>query len=119
MKEITQEDILSAEISSYEEMLEKSAQLKGRVDEMVGQLCAAYSSVIGSKSIFEEIKKENIEEIRLFRQTIVRECSEIVSAVKQMKVIMDGKSLSDLKEYVALCERLNALQGSGFKFPSL
>lgn len=112
------EDVLSSEISAYEDLLAKSLQLKERVVETTDALQAAYSGVIAAKHVFEEIKKENIEELRLFRQTIVRECGEVSSTVKHMRSSLDGKSLSDLREYVELCERMKALRDSGFKFPS-
>lgn len=114
---VSAEDILSSEISSYEEMLKTSIQLKSKIDETVDALQASYSNIIGAKSIFEEIKKENIEELRTFRQTVARECAEIAQSVKQLKANLDPKSLADLKEYVSLCERLKTLQDDGFKFP--
>ncbi|WP_047528603.1 hypothetical protein [Pseudomonas sp. 11/12A] len=117
MKDITREDFLSAEISNFEEMLKKSIQLKEQVDQTVESLAASYSNVIGSKAIFEEIKKENIEELRVFRQAVTRETAEITQAIKQLKSNLDAKSLSELREYVALCERLKTLQDAGFKFP--
>ncbi|MDD1009395.1 hypothetical protein M5G27_18120 [Pseudomonas shahriarae] len=118
MKSLSNEQILASEISSYEEMLKTSIQLKARVDETVTALETSYSNIIGAKSIFEEIKKENIEELRLYRQTIAREVGEITQAVKQLKSNLDSKSLSDLREYVSLCERLKVLQDTGFKFPA-
>jgi uncharacterized protein involved in exopolysaccharide biosynthesis len=117
VKEITPEDILSNEISSYEDLLAKSIQLKERVNETGEALTAAYSGIISAKHVFEEIKKENIEELRLYRQTVARECSEVTASIKQLKQAVDEKSLSSLREYVSLCERLKALQDSGFKFP--
>jgi hypothetical protein len=112
------EEILTSEISAYEDLLAKSIQLKERVVETTDALQAAYSGVIAAKHVFEEIKKENIEELRLFRQTIVRECAEVGSAMKHMKLSFEGKALSDLREYVGLCERIKALRDSGFSFPS-
>ncbi|WP_174376690.1 hypothetical protein [Pseudomonas koreensis] len=117
MKTPSHEQILSSEISSYEEMLKKSSQLKEQIDLTVENLAASYTNIISSKAIFEDIKKENIEELRVFRQTVAREVGEITQAIKQLKSNLDAKSLSDLKDYIALCERLKALQDAGFKFP--
>ncbi|KTC11340.1 hypothetical protein AO391_26590 [Pseudomonas marginalis ICMP 9505] len=117
MSQLSREDFLSSEISSYEELLAKSLQLQDRVKETTASLEAAYSGVINAKHVFEEIKKENIEELRVFRQTVTREAAEITQAIKQLKSNLDAKSLSELREYVGLCERLKALQDAGFKFP--
>ncbi|WP_404938962.1 hypothetical protein P7C00_11250 [Pseudomonas sp. JDS08PS003] len=117
MGQINSEEILSSEISSYEELLAKSLQLQGRVKETQASLEAAYSGIINAKHVFEEIKKENIEELRVFRQTVTREAAEVTQAIKHLKSNLDAKSLSDLREYVALCERLKTLQDTGFKFP--
>src|SRR5450830_1911187 len=118
MGQLNSEDFLSSEISSYEDLLAKSLQLQDRVKETTASLEAAYSGVINAKHVFEEIKKENIEELRVFRQTVTREAAEIAQAIKQLKSTLDPKSQSELREYVALCERLKALQDAGFKFPA-
>ncbi|PWE39585.1 hypothetical protein C9I50_18095 [Pseudomonas prosekii] len=117
MSQINSEEILSSEISSYEELLAKSLQLQDRVKETQASLEAAYSGVINAKHVFEEIKKENIEELRVFRHVVTREAAEITRSIKQLKSNLDAKSLSEIREYVALCERLKTLQDAGFKFP--
>lgn len=68
---------------------------------------------INAKHVFEEIKKENIEELRVFRQTATREAAEITQPIKQLKSNLDAKSLSEIREYVALCERLNTPKDAG------
>lgn len=57
MGQINSEEILSSEISSYEELLAKSLQLQGRVKETQASLEAAYSGIINAKHVFEEIKR--------------------------------------------------------------
>lgn len=109
----TNEQIISQEISSYEEMLKKASILRDKVDEAKRELYKSYLGIVEAKNEFERIKKENIEEIRLYRQTIQREAADIEKA---MSSITKART-SELKEYLEICNGLNALKASGFTFP--
>ncbi|MDT3718468.1 hypothetical protein [Pseudomonas oryzihabitans] len=114
----TREEAISAEISSYEAMLARKVEIRKALDVAISELTQAYTNIVGAKQIFEEVKRENIEELRLYRQTIRREASEIAQASNEIRNALKGSTIADLREFVSLCERMSALKEKGFKFPA-
>jgi hypothetical protein len=100
--------------NSYEMQLKYLEEMKAKVDIAKTELEQSYISVIDCKSLFQEFKKENIEEIRSYKFSIN---SEVVSIKNSMKSLLQEASdigLSDMKDFVGICERLNSLQKDGF-----
>lgn len=105
---------ISSEISAYEQALESINELKKKVRDGKEELVASYKGVIEAKSVFEGIKKQNIEEIRQYKFAIAAECKEISAQVSAIKVISEAAQASELRSFVESCERLNILSQSGF-----
>ena len=105
---------ISGEISAYEKALEAINQLKVKVKEGREELGKAYLGIIEAKKEFENVKKQNIEEIRQYRFAISVECKEISNQVEAIKNISTAVHANELRSFVESCERLNALSQSGF-----
>ena len=78
------EDFISQEISSYEVQLNDLEILKKKVKESVDELASSYCGIINAKENFEFVKKQNIEELRLYKFAIKAECDEIEKRMKQI-----------------------------------
>jgi hypothetical protein len=105
---------IAGEISAYEHQLEVINTLKLKIKEGTNELKASYKAVIDSKSIFQEIKKQNIEEIRQYKFAIASECKEIKTQADAITSAFSKDRISSLKEFADVCERISKLENDGF-----
>ena len=72
----------------------------------------------GEMEKFHKDTKRYFEEIRQVRFAIVKETNEIIEPLKDVRKFFMGSEYKEeqarLREFVELCERLNALKQSGF-----
>lgn len=114
MSKITNEAAMSQEISSLEQQMRYAHDLKEKIKEATEHLENGYLGLIDAKKTFETIKKENLEEIRRYKLSISMEIKEISASMQALNSMASPGSLSSLREFVSLSERLKSLTDSGF-----
>ena len=114
MKQKIQAEAISQELSSLEEQMRYANDLKAKIAEATLDLKKSYLGLISAKDEFYLIKKENIEEIRSYKFAVASEAQQIESAIKKMSSAVSHERVNQLKEFVEICERMQALRANGF-----
>lgn len=96
--EITDKNHVEQEISAYETQLAYLNEMKQKVDQMVDELSDSYGRVINAKAMFEQIKKENIEELRTYKYAITKESKEIQEAMQCIRKAVDQVPIAEIQK---------------------
>lgn len=110
---ITNENAIVQEISALEQQMIYANELKKKIKEATDELSLSYLALIDTKSVFEKIKKQNLEEIRLYRHSVSSESKALSSDVNIAVKSITPEKLNQLKDLADICERLNSIRASG------
>jgi hypothetical protein len=112
-------DELSSLICAEIAKLPSETRPNVRAAEDARKIIAELTEGIGGEmEKFRADNKRYLEDIRSTRFSIITETSQIIAPLKEVRQFFLGseykEEISRLKEFVDLCERLNALKESGF-----
>jgi hypothetical protein len=115
------EDFINQEISTYEVQLNEIEVLKKKVADATQDLTNSYFGIINAKEKFEFVKKQNIEELRLYKFAIKAECDEISKQIINISEISKKFNLKDLENFAKACATLDEFYKNGLfdKFKSI
>lgn len=113
MSGISNQNIINQEISSYEVQLNDLEILKIKVKEATDELTAAYFGVINAKENFGFVKKQNIEELRLYKFAIKSECDEISKQIISISEMSKKFNLKELADFASACAVIDGFYKAG------
>lgn len=111
---VTNEAIISQEISALEQQIRYVNEMKSKLKEAKEGLANSYLGIIVAKEEFERTKKQNLEEVRSYKFATSTELKEIQSNFKFMTDGLTKEKIDNLTKFVAACEDLQELRAKGF-----
>lgn len=92
-------------------LLQRAKDVRAAVNELT-------DGIGGDMNLFRDNVKKYLEDLRLTRMAMVTETSQILKPLREIRQFFLGpdyhNELQRLKDFVELCERLEALKTSGF-----
>jgi len=110
----TQESAIAYEITSLEKQMSYAEEMKDHLKRARKELADGYSGVLDSHDQFLKIRKENIEELRRYKFSIVAEAKEIETSIRKVSQHMTPQLVAQLSEFANACEKLESLRIDGF-----
>ena len=111
---VTNEMIISQEISALEQQIRYVNEMKSKLKEAKEDLANSYLGIIIAKEEFERTKKQNLEEVRSYKFATATELKEIQSNFKFMTDGLTKEKIDNLTKFVSACEDLQELRAKGF-----
>lgn len=101
-----------------DEYVDGLASLALEASEARVVLETSIEDIKGPIGIYEDAMKSATQQVRMSRMTLTNETKHVLKALEDVRKFFIGKEYTEeverLQEFVELCERLKALQDSGF-----